>query len=302
MKKILLMVVSVLFTQGYISSTQAADVTNIRIDGSSTVYLLTEAVAEEFQKGKSDVRVTVGVSGTGGGFKKFTANEIDIADASRKIEPGEIAKAKENKIDYTEFEVAYDGIAVVVSSKNAFANSFTVDELKQIWEPNSKVKKWSDLKKEWPTELVHLYGPGADSGTFDYFTKAIVGKEKSIRSDFTSSENDNVLVQGVSGDANAMGYFGYAYYKENASRLKLVGIAQVAGKPPIVPTPANIKDGTYKPLSRPLYLYVNNKSLQEPKVKEFVKYYLQNAASLASDVGYIPLENKLYSDQVAKLK
>lgn len=301
MKNRIALILAVIAPHIFISTSHAADVTNIRIDGSSTVYVLTEAVAEEFQRGKSDIRVTVGVSGTGGGFKKFAANEIDIADASRRIEAGEIAKAKQNKIDFTEFEIAYDGIAIVASSKNTFLNSITVEELKQIWEPNSKIKKWSDLKKEWPNETIRLYGPGADSGTFDYFTKEIVGKEKSIRSDFTSSENDNVLVQGVSGDTNAIGYFGYAYYKENASRLKLIGVA-AGGKAPIVPNPNNIKDGTYKPLSRPLYLYVNNKSLQQPKVKEFVKYYLENAEALAPEVGYIPLTKKLYSDQVAKIK
>lgn len=275
--------------------------TQIRIDGSSTVYLLTEAVAEEFQKGKKDVRVTVGISGTGGGMKKFTTGEIDIADASRKIEDGELAKAKENKIDFTEFQVAYDGIAVVVNPKNTFLNSLTTEELKKIWEPNSQIKKWSDLNKKYPAETIHLYGPGADSGTFDYFTKAINGKEKAIRADFTSSENDNVLVQGVAGDQYAIGYFGFAYFEENQSRLKLIPISH-EGKPAIAPNPANIKDGTYKPLARPLFIYVNNKSLAQPRVNEFVQFYLNSAGSLASQVGYVSLDKKLYDTQLSKLK
>lgn len=279
---------------------KAADVTNIRIDGSSTVYLLTEAVVEEFQKGKSDIRLTVGVSGTGGGMKKFVSNEIDIANASRKIEEGEIAKAKQNNIGFTEFEVAYDGIAIVVNPKNTFLTSITTEDLKKIWEPDSKVKYWSDVNKSWPKEAIHLYGPGADSGTFDYFTKAIVGKEKAIRSDFTSSENDNVLVQGVAGDQYAMGYFGYAYYKENMGKLKLLGVT--ADGKTVVPEPSNIKNGTYKPLSRPLFVYVNNNSMKQPKIKEFMKFYLENAGAFAPEVGYVALEDKMYKDQAAKIK
>lgn len=282
------------------TSSDHSAVTMIRIDGSSTVFLLTEAVVEEFQKGQKDVRVTVGSSGTGGGMKKFTANEIDIVNASRRIEEGEISKAKENKIEFTEFEVAYDGIAIVVNKNNDFLNTLTTEDLKKIWEPESKIKKWSDLDAKYPKEDIHLYGPGADSGTFDYFTKVINGKEKAIRSDFTSSENDNVLVQGIAGDKYALGYFGFAYFKENESRLKLIGVA--AGKTEaIMPNPTNIKDGTYKPLSRPLYVYVNNASLKQPKVKEFMQYYLNNAGTLAPEVGYVSLDDKNYKDQASKL-
>ena len=277
-----------------------SDVTMIRIDGSSTVFLLTEAVVEEFQKNQKDVRVTVGISGTGGGMKKFAANEIDIANASRRIEEGEVSKAKENNVEFTEFEVAYDGIAIVINPKNDFITTLTTEDLKKIWEPESKVKKWSDLNAKYPSEDIHLYGPGADSGTFDYFTKVINGKEKAIRSDFTSSENDNVLVQGITGDKYALGYFGFAYYQENKSRLKLVGVAH--GKTAALqPNPENIKDGTYKPLSRPLYLYVNKAALKQPKVMEFMQYYLNNAGQFAPQVGYVSLDDKLYKDQLAKL-
>lgn len=301
MKKTLisLLIVLFVFASTKVAKADAAP-TMIRIDGSSTVYLLTEAVAEEFQKGKRDVRVTVGISGTGGGFKKFASNEIDIANASREIEAGEIAKAKQNKIDYTELQVAYDGIAVVVNPKNTFLTSISIEDLKKIWEPNSKVKKWSDLNPAYPAQDIHLYGPGADSGTFDYFTKVVNGKEKAIRSDFTSSENDNVLVQGVAGDQYAMGYFGFAYFKENASRLKVLSIG--SGKSVVSPTPETIKNGTYKPLSRPLFIYVNNKSLLQPKIQEFVNYYMTSAAQLAPQVGYVSMDTKNYDEQMKKLK
>jgi phosphate transport system substrate-binding protein len=310
MKKTLLILLAVLSiasctkkqtTESSSNPSTSSDVTMIRIDGSSTVFLLTEAVVEEFQKGKKDVRVTVGVSGTGGGMKKFTANEIDIVNASRAISEGEVTKAKENKIEFTEVEVAYDGIAIVVNPQNDFLTTISTDDLKKIWEPESKVKKWSDLNPKFPAEDIHLYGPGADSGTFDYFTHVINGKEKAVRPDFTSSENDNVLVQGISGDKYALGYFGYAYFQENKSRLKLISVAN--GKDvAISPTPENIKDGTYKPLSRPLFVYVNNEALKQPKVMEFMEFYMTNAAALAPEVGYISLEDQKYKDQLAKLK
>ena len=301
MKKLSQLALIVFLALPTFGSVASAETMTIRIDGSSTVYLLTEAIVEEYQKQNHDIRVTVGISGSGGGFKKFVDNEIDISDASRKIEASEVAKAKQNKIEFTEFTVGYDGIAVVINPKNSAISSLTTEQLKQIWEPDSKIKKWSDLNKAWPNETIHLYGPGADSGTFDYFTKEIVGKEKSIRSDFTSSENDNVLVQGVAGDPYAIGYFGFAYYKENSSRLKLVGVAAAGGKA-ISPSPDTIKSGTYKPLSRPLFIYVNNTALAQPKVKDFVKYYLSNAGQLANDVGYVSLDPKMYTQQLATLK
>jgi phosphate transport system substrate-binding protein len=298
MKKTILMLAAFL-TLSLKMDVQAADAPMIRIDGSSTVYLLTEAVAEEFQKANRNTRVTVGVSGTGGGMKKFTTGEIDIVNASRAIEAGEIEKAKQNKIDYTEFKVAFDGIAIVVNQKNKAVSTLTTEELKKIWEPGSKIKLWSDLRADLPKETIHLYGPGADSGTFDYFTKAINGKEKATRSDYTSSENDNVLVQGVSGDPFAIGYFGFAYYQENQARLKLVSV-QHDGKT-VVPSPETIKTGTYKPLSRPLFIYVSNKALQQPHVKQFVKFYMENAGKYAPEVGYVELDQKTYNEQIAKL-
>lgn len=269
---------------------------SVKADGSSTVGPITQAVAEEFKKSNPDVDVAVGVSGTGGGFKKFVAGEIDIADASRKVKSEEIDQAKANNIDMIELEVAYDGIAVVVNKENTWATDMTPEELKKIWEPDSKVKLWSDIRPEWPKEPIKLYGPGTDSGTFEYFTEAINKKAKAIRTDFTASEDDNVLVQGVSGDKYAMGYFGLAYYEENQDKLNDVKIGGVA------PTAETVKNGTYKPLSRPLYIYVNRKSLERPEVKEFLNYYLANVKDLVSEVGYIPLEDAKYEEGLNKIK
>lgn len=269
---------------------------SIKIDGSSTVYPITQAIAEEFKKANPDLNIAVGTSGTGGGFKKFVAGETDINDASRKVKDEEAAKAKENNIEMTELEVAYDGIAVVVNKDNTWVDDITIEELKKIWEPNSTVKLWSDVRAEWPKEPIKLYGPGTDSGTFDYFTDKVNGKEKAIRTDFTASEDDNVLVQGVAGDKYAMGYFGLAYFEENADKLKALKINGVE------PTVDTVKNGTYKPLSRPLYIYVANKSLERPEVKAFVKFYLEKAKELVTEVGYIPLEDSKYQDGLNKIK
>ncbi|WP_035378800.1 PstS family phosphate ABC transporter substrate-binding protein [Fervidicella metallireducens] len=269
---------------------------NIKVDGSSTVYPITQAIAEEFKKANPDLNIAVGTSGTGGGFKKFVVGETDINDASRKVKDEEAAKAKENNIEMLELEVAYDGIAVVVNKDNTWVSDITVEELKKIWEPNSTVKLWSDVRPEWPKEPIKLYGPGTDSGTFDYFTEKVNGKEKAIRTDFTASEDDNVLVQGVAGDKYAMGYFGLAYFEENADKIKALKINGVE------PTVDTVKNGTYKPLSRPLYIYVANKSLERPEVKEFVKFYLEKAKELVTEVGYIPLEDSKYQDGLNKIK
>ncbi|MDN5332599.1 MAG: phosphate transport system substrate-binding protein [Tepidanaerobacteraceae bacterium] len=273
---------------------------SIMIDGSSTVYPITEAVAEEFMKLYPDVDVTVGVSGTGGGFKRFTAGEIDIACASRTIKDTEKKKAEENGIEYIEFPIAYDGITVVVNKDNDWVDSLTVEELKKIWSPDSKVTKWSDIRPTWPNQKINLYGPGTDSGTFEYFTEAIVGEAKKSRFDYTASEDDNVLVQGVSNDKYALGYFGFAYYLENQDKLKAVAIDSGSG--PVGPTVETINDGTYKPLSRPLFIYVNKKSLERPEVKEFVKFYMENANELVGDVGYIPLAESVYQENLGKIK
>ncbi len=263
----------------------------VKVDGSSTVFPITEAVAEEFGKVHPKVRVTVGISGTGGGFKKYVMGEIDINDASRLIKSKEIKKAKENKIDYIELPVAYDGLSVVLNNDNDFVDYLTVDELNSIWKAESTIKTWKDLRPEWPDQKIKLYGPGTDSGTFDYFKEAIIGKKNNIRSDFTKSEDDNVLVQGVSGSKYAMGFFGYAYYAENQSKLKVAPID--GGNGAVIPTPETINNGSYKPLSRPIFIYVNPESTKRNEVDVFVEFYLENSSQLSSEVGYVPLPSNL---------
>jgi len=277
------------------SSPVWSQVKTIKIDGSSTVYPITEAVAEEFQKMKKGaVKVTVGISGTGGGFKKFSRGETDISDASRPIVKKEMDACKEIGIEYIELPVAYDGLAVMVNPKNNWITSMTVTELKKIWEPAAerKVMKWNQVNPAWPDAPLKLYGPGVDSGTFDYFTEAIVGKSRSSRGDFTASEDDNVLVQGIASDRGGLGFFGYAYYAENPDKLKLVAID--GGKGPILPSEQTVMDGTYYPLSRPIFIYVNKKSAERPEVKEFVEFYLKNASKLVKEVKYIPLPDRAY--------
>ncbi len=287
-------------TASFIQTANAGNLKGtVALDGSSTVFPISEAVAEEYRNEEPRVRVTVGVSGTGGGFKKFIAGEIDINDASRSIKDKEIAKAKVNAIEYIELPVAYDGLSVLVSKQNTFVDSLTTAELKQIWQPGSSVKVWQDIRPEWPNKPIRLFGPGSDSGTFDYFTKAINGKEGASRSDYTSSEDDNVLVQGVGGDKFALGYFGYAYYKENTAKLRAVPID--AGKGPISPTFETINTGVYAPLSRPIFIYVNPKSLEKPQVASFVDFYIKNAATLSTEVGYIALPKASYINSLAKI-
>ena len=268
----------------------------IKIDGSSTVYPITEAVAEEYQKAKKGaVKVTVGISGTGGGFKRFCRGETDISDASRPIKDSEIKACQEQGIEYIELPVAYDGLAVVLNPKNTWVKVLTVADLKKIWEPEAKgkVTKWNHVRAEWPDAPLKLFGPGADSGTFEYFTEAIVGKAKASRGDFTASEDDNVLVQGVAGDKNAIGYFGLAYYEENKDKLKVAPVD--GGKGPVVPSLQTVENGTYQPLSRPLFIYINTKSAAKPEIKEFVDYYLKNAQKLVKQAKYIPLPAKAYT-------
>lgn len=282
------------------SNTETALTGDVKVDGSSTVYPITEAVAEEFIGTYPDVRVPVGVSGTGGGFKKFIANETDINDASRKIKDQEAADAKAAGVNYEEFEVAYDGLSIIVNPANDWVDSLTVEELKKIWEPNSTVKTWKDIRAEWPAETIKLYAPGTDSGTFDYFTETINGESGAIRQDFTASEDDNILVQGVAGDKYAIGFFGFAYYEENQDKLKLVKVDN--GNGPVMPSFESIKDGSYAPLSRPLYLYVNTASLERPEVKAFVKFYIENAKELSAAVGYISSPDETYAKDLEKLK
>lgn len=271
----------------------------IEIDGSSTVYPITEAVAEEFHKINPDVNVNVGISGTGGGFKRFVEGETQISDASRPIKDSEKQAATQNGIEWIEMPVAWDGLSVLVNPQNTWVTSMTVAELKKIWEPGSTVDSWNDVRPEWPNQPIHLYGPGTDSGTFDYFTEAINGKEDASRADYTASEDDNVLVQGISGDKNALGYFGYAYYVENTSKLKLVAIDSGSG--PVLPSEKTINDGTYKPLSRQIFIYANKAALVRPEVKEFIRFYMTDGPDLVSEVGYIQLAAQSYSDNIAKL-
>jgi phosphate transport system substrate-binding protein len=286
----------------------AASAQVVKIDGSSTVYPVTEGVAEDFQKSKKNaIKVTVGISGTGGGFKKFCRGETDVQNASRPILAAEMADCKTAGIEYIELPVAFDALTVVMNPRNTFLKSITVDELKKIWEPaaQGKVTKWNQVNPAWPDAPIKLFGAGSDSGTFDYFTEAINGKSKASRGDYTASEDDNVLVQGVSQDVNAIGYFGYAYYAENQSRLKALPIVEKAGKPAVGPSEVTVLDGSYQPLSRPIFIYVNAKSLAKPEVKEFAEYYMKNAAKIAKEVKYVPLPAKAYTlglEHLSKMK
>jgi len=277
----------------------------IKIDGSSTVFPITEAVAEEFQKAqKGKVRVTVGVSGTGGGFKKFCRGEIDISDASRPIKEKEMQACKQAGVQYIELPVAYDALTVVINPKNDWAATMTVAELKKMWEPEAqgKVMKWSDVNPKWPNTKLALFGPGADSGTFDYFTEAVNHKEKASRGDFTASEDDNVLVQGVSRDKNAVGYFGYAYYAENKDKLKAVTVVNPTTGKPVAPSEKSVEDGSYAPLARPIFIYVNAKAADKPEIKEFVEFYLKQGPTYVKEVKYVPLPQSAYNTSLDHFK
>lgn len=269
----------------------------ISIDGSSTVFPISEAIGEEYDEAQPGVKVVVNSSGTGGGFKKFVNGETDINDASRSIKDKEVKLCKENNVEYKELTVAYDGLAVVINPKNSWASTMTVAELKKLWEPAAKgvVTKWSDIRADWPAEDIKLYGPGTASGTFDYFTHAINGEEGASRSDYSPNEDDNVLVNGVANDVNALGYFGLAYYEENADKLQLVAVD--GGKGPVKPSLETVKSGTYAPLSRPLFIYVSSTAVKKAEVKDFVQFYLTNAKNIASEVGYIPLKDSEYTEQ-----
>jgi phosphate transport system substrate-binding protein len=268
----------------------------VKVDGSSTVYPVTEAVAEDFQKAKNQkIKVTVGISGTGGGFKKFCRNETDVSNASRPILKAEMADCAKAGIEYIELPVAFDALTVVINPKNSFIKQLTIAEMKKMWEPaaQGKVTRWNQVNPAWPDQPMKLFGPGADSGTFDYFTEAVVGKSKSSRGDFTASEDDNVLVTGVARDVNGLGYFGYAYYIENKDKLKAVPIVNEKGQA-VEPSMEAVLKGSYTPLARPIFIYVNSRSLAKPEVKEFVEYYMKNGAKLAREVKYVPLPDVAY--------
>ncbi len=266
----------------------------IKIDGSSTVYPITEAVAEEFQRAHPGVQVVVGISGTGGGFKKFCAGETDISNASRPIKTAEMEACQKNGIEFIELPIAYDAISVVVNPQNDWVACMKVEELRAIWAPEAqgKITRWNQVNPQWPDAPLNLFGPGTDSGTFDYFTEAIAGKGGASRGDYTASEDDNVLVQGVANDRYALGYFGLAYYLENQDKLKALGIDN--GKGCVLPSVETVRDGTYQPLSRPLFIYVNRKAVDRPEVEAFVRFYLTQGPALAKQVGYIPLPDAVY--------
>jgi phosphate transport system substrate-binding protein len=267
---------------------------DIKVDGSSTVFVLSEAVAEEFTNAGHPTRVTVGQSGTGCGFQKFCRGETDISDASRPIRAPEVAACQKGGINFFEIPIAYDGIAVVVNPKADWISDITTDELKMLWAPEAqgKIRRWNQVRASWPDREIHLFGAGVDSGTYDYFTEAITGKEGASRGDFTSSEDDNVLVQGVAGDELAFGFLPFAYYHENRSRLKLVAVN--AGKGAVAPSFDTIRNGTYAPLSRPLFIYVSERSLARPEVQQFVDFYIANVGGLAEEVGYVDLGDEGY--------
>ena len=272
----------------------------IEIDGSSTVFPITQAVAEEFNKIHSDVQIPVGVSGTGGGMKRFTVGETSISNASRSIKDKETNAAKENGIDFVEVTVAYDGLSVIVNLKNTWVECLTIEHLNKLWRPDNPVNKWSELDPSWPDETINLYGPGTDSGTFDCFTDVVNGDEGVSRADYVASEDDNVLVIGVAGDKNSLGYFGYAYYVENQDKLKIVAID--GGNGCVTPSLDTIAKGTYAPLSRPMFIYVNKDHLvSKPEVAEFIDFYLNEGRPLVAEVGYVPLPDEEYETELKKV-
>ncbi|CAK0770984.1 Protein SphX [Gammaproteobacteria bacterium] len=275
----------------------------VRLDGSSTVYPISEAVAEEFQTKQKEIHVTVGISGTGGGFKKFCRGELDVSDASRPILKKEMEECQKNGVQYYELPIAFDALTVVAHKRNP-VKQITLAELKTFWEPDAqgKVTRWKQANPSFPDLPLKLFGPGSDSGTFDYFTEAVNGKAKSSRGDFTASEDDNVLVQGVQRDPGSLGYFGYAYYAENQGKLKALAIVDPKTGKAVLPSEKTVIDGTYQPLSRPIFIYVSEASYKKPEVKEFVRYYLENAAHLAKEVKYVPLPEKAYKISATHLQ
>lgn len=287
---------SAIIVTGFAGAQDAKNITgSIKIDGSSTVAPITTAVAEEFRTEAPKVRVTVGISGTGGGFKRFVAGETDISNASRPIKKEEADKCKEAGVEFIELPVAYDGLTIVVNYKNDFCTDLTVDEIKKIWTSDSTVKTWKDIRPTWPDKTIKIFSPGTDSGTFDYFKEVVVGEKGSIRADMSVSEDDNVLVKGVAGDEFAIGFFGIAYFEENQDKVKAVKID--GGKGAIEPNATTVENGTYAPFSRPLFIYVNKKSAPRPEVKAFVDFYLSQP-ELVKEVGYVKLPDSV----IAKAK
>ncbi|HUG41296.1 MAG TPA: PstS family phosphate ABC transporter substrate-binding protein [Longimicrobiales bacterium] len=273
----------------------------IQVDGSSTVYPVSQAVAEEFMRAEGRaIRVTVSQSGTGGGFQRFCAGETEISDASRPIKDTERQLCERNGVEPVELQVAMDGLTVAVHAANDFATCLTTDELRKVWEPGSTVRLWSEVRAGFPGQPMKLYGPGTSSGTFDYFTEVIMGEEDRSRQDYTASEDDNVLVQGVAGDPGALGYFGYAYYEENRDKLKALAVDGGSGCVP--PSRETIASGEYAPLARPMFIYVSGQALARPEVRSFVEYYMENAEELVPQVGYVPLDASVYEDNLSRIR
>ncbi len=285
-------------TNGKTGETDSSLAGNVEIDGSSTVFKITQAVAEEFHSGTPGVSIDVKYSGTSGGFKTFVTGRLDICDASRPIQAKEMADAKASGVEYIELPVCFDALTVAVNGENDWADAMTVDELKKMWKSAAKgtVDKWSDVREGWPEEKISFYGAGKDSGTYEYFTEAICDKKGDIRSDYSPSENDNDILRGVEGDKFAIGFVPYAYYVPRKGKLTAV---KIDWKPddelgPIEPSPENVVKGIYNPLARPLFIYVNKKSAERPEVKAFVNFYINNAPTLATKVKYIPLPDDAY--------
>ncbi len=300
MRKVCVTVLALVFALSFAARETFAAGKLIKVDGSSTVFPITEAVAEEFQKSSGGVKVMVGISGTGGGFKRFCRGETDVSDASRPIKASEVTACKEGNVEYIELPVAYDGLAVIVNPQNTWVDYLTAKELKKIWEPSAQetVTRWSQVRSDFPDEAIYLFGPGTDSGTFDYFTEAINGKSGASRGDYTASEDDNVLVEGIASEKGGMGYFGLAYYEQNKEKLKLVSIDDENdsnGSGAIFPSMETVMNNTYQPLARPIFIYIGMQAAQKPEVQKFVEFYLKNAAELVKEVGYIPLEPESYT-------
>jgi phosphate transport system substrate-binding protein len=279
-----------------------AQAQHVKIDGSSTVYPVTEGIAEDFQKA-TRIRVTVGVSGTGGGFKKFCRGETDIANASRSITKQEIDDCRKQGIEFYEFPIAFDAMTVVIHPRNTFIKELTIDQLRRLWEPaaQGRITHWNQIDPRWPNQRISLFGPGADSGTFEYFTEAVTGKSKSSRGDFTASEDDNILVKGVSTHPYGLAYFGFAYYEENKTKIRAVPIVNKDGRA-VYPSEQNVMDGTYNPLARPIFIYVNANSVKKPEVRQFIEFYMKNAAAISKDVKYVPLPPKVYQANLTNLQ
>jgi len=287
----------------FLSPTHSETATLIKVDGSSTVFPITEAVAEEFQKEtRATVRVTVGISGTGGGFKKFCRGETDVQDASRPISASEMETCRTSGVQYYELPVAFDALTIAVSPLATWLDAISIAELKQMWDPSSqgRIVKWNQIRSSWPDLPLKLFGAGSDSGTFDYFTEAVVGKAKASRGDYTASEDDNTLVQGIANDKHALGYIPFAYYEPNKKRLKAVAVD--GGHGPILPSRETVENGAYQPLSRTMFIYVNAKSAGKPEVKRFVEFYLMQAPTLVPQVKYVPLPQQAYELALAHFK